>query len=152
MAQCLAFFLGVVPLQSITLLYVAVAILEIDDIPLKAGKKKLLYSRTKQYLSMSEALLAGITLKCPRILSSILWAFRDRQATDPKDKIYSLLGIVEASAIQRKSDPVPSDMAATTLDLKQIIIEHHAPQEEVYTSLTQAIITSSRPLNILGVR
>jgi hypothetical protein len=148
-ARCPMFFAGVVPLPPMTLFRAALAIFNLDDVPLTTGEKRLLYSGMKQFVSMFEVAIQVRNLHCPYVLSSLLWSFRDRQATDPRDKLYSLLGIVEASTIRSTTDHGPSDRTTTTFDLREIIINYRAPLEEVYTSLIKAIITSSQSLNIL---
>jgi hypothetical protein len=149
-ARYLMFFVGVAPLPPLTLFRAALEIFTtIDDVPLTTDEKRLLYSGMKQFVLMCDAKIQVGNLNCPHVLSSLLWSFRDREATDPRDKIYSLLGIVEASTMRSKAEHEPSDGTTTTLDSKQIIINYHAPLEEVYTSLIRAIITSSQSLNIM---
>ncbi len=65
-------------------------------------------------------------------LSNLLRITRDRDATDPRDKIYSLLAIV-----QLKNDPL-------------LKINYDRPVEEVYTDATRYCIEREQDLRVLG--
>ncbi|KAK3387360.1 heterokaryon incompatibility protein-domain-containing protein [Podospora didyma] len=64
-------------------------------------------------------------------LATLLWKFRDRLATDPRDKVYSLLGLVG------------------TADRDNIIVDYQAPVEDVFASVVRAVVLSSKSLNII---
>ncbi|KAK3315745.1 heterokaryon incompatibility protein-domain-containing protein [Apodospora peruviana] len=52
----------------------------------------------REYLTLSEIKLELEKRRPPQLLSSLLWSFRDRHATDPRDKVYSLMGVLSESS------------------------------------------------------
>jgi hypothetical protein len=149
MARNPVIFAGSLPLQPMTLLPVALEILLRDDIPLPTDERVVMFRGIKQFISMLEARINGTRLNSPHILTSLLWSFRDCEATDPRDKIYSLLGMIKAFNIESEAISPPSANTAAPLDLNQVIIDYQAPIEEVYASVARAIINCTQSLNII---
>ena len=143
------FFAGSLPIQSLNLFKVALGLLSRGDIPLPTEERLVMFRGIKQFISLFEARLNEARLTSPHTLTSFLWSFRDCEATDPRDKIYSLLGMVNALNIESEAIcPSPAN-TATPLDLTQIVIDYQAPIEEVYASVAKAIINCTRSLNII---
>jgi hypothetical protein len=70
-----------------------------------------------------------------------LTRIRARQATNPLDKIYSVLGLVQD--LQGNGDSEDA-----TLDA--LIMDYRAPVEDVYSSLVRAVVLKTRKLQILA--
>jgi hypothetical protein len=73
-----------------------------------------------------------------------LMRIRNRQATNPSDKIYSVLGLVLALHGQEE----PEDVATKGVDA--LIVDYKASVEDVYSSLVRAVVTKTKSLHILG--
>ncbi|KAK5265907.1 hypothetical protein LTR96_008808 [Exophiala xenobiotica] len=134
MARSPWIFAGSLPLQPIPLIHLAVEILLRDDIPLPTNERVTMFRGIKQFLSMSEIRINESRLNSAHILTALLWSFRDCEATDPRDKVYSLLGMFKAFNIKIEAISPPSADTAAPLDLNQIIINYQAPIEEVYAN------------------
>lgn len=73
-----------------------------------------------------------------------LMRIRNRQATNPLDKIYSVLGLVLALHGQEE----PEDAALDGVDA--LIVDYRASVEDVYSSLVRAVVTKTKSLHMLG--
>jgi hypothetical protein len=97
---------GYKAIKDVTLRDAAWKIFQMDSIPITPREKTALFNGIKQYLSLAEVKDRMQTDK-PCSLLTLLWTFRDRLASDPRDKIYSLLGVHD----QFKRVESPSTMA-----------------------------------------
>lgn len=97
---------GYKAIKDVTLRDAAWKIFQMDSIPITPREKTVLFNGIKQYLSLAEVKDRMQTDK-PCSLLTLLWTFRDRLASDPRDKIYSLLGVHD----QFKRVESPSTMA-----------------------------------------
>jgi hypothetical protein len=108
------------------------------------------FGSVKQFLSLAEAkgFLQDVSFQVPQtsLLTSFLWLFRDRQATDPRDKIYSLLGLFQTTPA-----PTKDEDGALDLDRSQLIVDYQSPKEEVYASFVKVVMDCTRSLDIICV-
>jgi len=82
----------------------------------------------------------------PTFITTLLWIFRNRGVTDPRDKIYSLLGVLEET---NGSEGCPVPGSQSIFKLEKLIIDYEAPVEDVYASLVDCVVSSTRSLNII---
>jgi hypothetical protein len=66
---------------------------------------------------------------------------RDRQASNPLDKIYSVLSLVG----DLYGSEEPEDIS-----LKKLIVDYNASVQDVYSSLVRAVVLKTRKIHILG--
>jgi hypothetical protein len=79
-------------------------------------------------------------------MTTLLWTFRDRLVTDPRDKIYSLLGIFERDS---NFEGTSAGGKSVGFDRQKLIIDYHMPVEEIYASLVDAVVSNTKSLNIV---
>lgn len=104
-----------------------------------------------QYLSLYELKLERMVQeedqdRDPTFFMTMLWIFRDRLATDPRDKIYSLLGLLESVSSTETSTVSGSQ---SLFQREKLIIDYEAPVEDIYASLVDYVVSGTRSLNIL---
>jgi len=105
---------------------------------MRAGMKELLSLLELKYdLSVGQP---------PCLLLTLLWLFRDRLSSDPRDKVYALLGLLEFAKAQETTAPGGS---RSGLDLDNIIIDYNAGLEDIYTSLVKAVVLDTGCLDII---
>jgi hypothetical protein len=79
-------------------------------------------------------------------LLTCLWNFRDRLTTDPRDKIYSLLGIASRFTSQ---DKIQGDTTKSNFGLRHLIVDYRASVEDVYTSLVRSMVVETQSLDVI---
>ncbi|OIW25329.1 hypothetical protein CONLIGDRAFT_673434 [Coniochaeta ligniaria NRRL 30616] len=138
-------------LDSFGLWTAAHGLFQMNPTCLNVPQRILMRNSMKQYLSLFEIKLEQRRRKnCdPEFATTLLWIFRDRFATDPRDKIYSLLGILETAC-----DPADNSYNGTDHDAggsmkHNLIIDYHAPTEDVYASLVDFVVSGTQSLNII---
>ena len=98
----------------------------------------------REWLRLSACLTAmgirGAGITSHRLLFWLM-RIRNRQATNPLDKIYSVLGLVLALQGQEE----PEDTA-----LDDLIMDYTASIEDVYSSLVRAVVVKTKSLHVLG--
>jgi hypothetical protein len=142
----LLFFGGFRVLPERDLFFAALAIFKIDLIPVALNERTAMYHGLKQYLSLFKV---KVSLNTPNSLSSLLWTFRDRCASDPRDKIYSLLGFLQASNTLGVRDLFGSIEAVRLLKVEDILIDYQAPIKYVYAILVRAVVLGTESLNMI---
>jgi hypothetical protein len=107
-----------------------------------------LLSGVKQYLSLAEI---KDRIKDGRECSflTLLWIFRDRLVSDPRDKIYSLLGLVQLGRADNRVDTSTTASYNRGLASKELLIDYDATVEDVYASAVKAIVLGTQSFNIL---
>lgn len=143
------FWVGCVPFNPMMMLRGALEIFGMDNIPLSTGERVAMLGGIKNFLSLIDTKVQFESIIDGHIFTSFLWSFRDHDATDPRDKVYSLLGVIEDSNVGFQTEISPSADIGATIDLNKIIVDYRAPVEEVYASLTRAIINATHSLNVI---
>jgi hypothetical protein len=80
------------------------------------------------------------------LLSTLLWLFRDRLSTHPRDKVYALFGLPNYSTAQKAAASCES---GSEPDLNDVIIDYDADLEAIYASLVKAIVFGTGQLDII---
>jgi len=82
----------------------------------------------------------------PDLLTRLLWKFRDSCATDPRDKVYSLLPLFE-----RGCSSFPGLGETNKFDQDLIILDYNdlTPIEKIYSSVVQSIVAATKKLDII---
>lgn len=76
---------------------------------------------------------------------TLLWTFRDRIASDPRDKIYSLLDFLQ----MRNSGDKQISSSNLGIATEELIIDYQADIEDVYASLVKSVVLGSDSIDIL---
>ncbi len=115
---------------------------------LTAYEENSLLSGIKQYMCLAEV---KDRIKEGRECSflTLLWTFRDRQASNPRDKIYSLLGLLNWQQSDTEGDPSSVASCDRGLVIEELIIDYEATVEDIYASLVKSVILGTNSLNIL---
>lgn len=80
-----------------------------------------------------------------RPLLHFLWKFWDNEATNPRDKVYALLGLLTTpDALTNLQDP-----SKLGYDPKSLIVDYGSKVEDVYKSTVKAIVMATRKPNVL---
>ncbi|KAH7407083.1 hypothetical protein DE146DRAFT_649237 [Phaeosphaeria sp. MPI-PUGE-AT-0046c] len=110
----------------------------------------VLRSAVKQYMCLAEV---KDRVKDGRECSflTLLWTFRDRLASNPKDKIYSLLGLLKPGVDDDVVEDHPSSATLCNrgLAVSELIVDYGANVEDIYASLVKAVILGTDSLNVL---
>jgi hypothetical protein len=80
------------------------------------------------------------------LLPTLLWKFRGRLATDPRDMIYSLLGLLD---IYFTDAGIRHPLDARRLKLEKLLVDYDTTVEDVYASLVDAVVSATESLNII---
>ena len=128
-------------------------------------KRTMLYG-VREYMMIHEVRNAWRMGSRPSGLSC-LCLFRDRDATDARDKVYALLGLVEDDGTKRPDpDPLYTELmgsdgtespkndsqtrrATQDLDLSKLIVNYGASIEDVFASLVEAMTSETKSLNVI---
>jgi len=112
--------------------------------PVRRDIKNAFYDGLTEWLELLACLTAmgtrGAGIQGHKLLFWLMRT-RNRQATNPLDKIYSVLGLVLALQGQEE----PEDAAINAL-----IVDYTASIEDVYSSLVRAIVVKTKSLHVLG--
>ncbi|KAH7411434.1 hypothetical protein BKA64DRAFT_639070 [Cadophora sp. MPI-SDFR-AT-0126] len=79
-------------------------------------------------------------------LLHLLFLYRDSVATDPRDKIYGILGLIPNSSKWERAERV----AFQGYDPSLLIVDYTAAIELVYASVVRSIVKATMSLNILS--
>lgn len=136
------------PVESFGLWQATQALFGMNPTCLDTPQRISMRSGMAQYLSLYELKVEWQTQGenqdwDPTFITTLLWIFRNRGVTDPRDKIYSLLGVLEASHSSKRF-PVSGSQS-----IEKLIIDYEAPVEDVYASLVDYVVSSTRSLNII---
>ncbi|EHK25672.1 uncharacterized protein TRIVIDRAFT_62340 [Trichoderma virens Gv29-8] len=137
-------------LQHLNVYLLATRVFETHPQGLTGSQKAEMFQGIKEYMSLMELkidLQQNLHNKRPPgIFLTLLWMFRDRLSTDPRDKIYALLGLFQSLEAE-----VPSSSLASPaeLDINHVIVDYGAEVENVYASVVRAMVLGTQSLNIL---
>lgn len=115
-----------------------------DAAPLTLGQREVMFTGMRDFLLVVEVKKQFEKGWSFYVLPSLLWKFRDRIASDPRDKIYSLLGLLSDNAISQNISS-----ATNSQTLKHLLIDYQALVENIYASLVQVVVTETGSLNII---
>lgn len=79
----------------------------------------------------------------PGSLFELLWRHRCARETDPRDKVYALLGLLE------KVGPKREDFTSGGYTKSLLLVDYHASVAEVYKSIVRATVDATKKLNVL---
>ncbi|KAH7090442.1 heterokaryon incompatibility protein-domain-containing protein [Paraphoma chrysanthemicola] len=107
-----------------------------------------LLSGVKQYMCLAEV---KDRIKDDRECSflTLLWTFRDRLASDPRDKVYSLLGLLRSKLEDDQGRPSSVVACDRGLAFEELIVDYKATVEDVYASVVKSAIIGMDSLNVL---
>jgi hypothetical protein len=137
------------PLWPTRMFLAAIALQSMAGVPLPPSELIAMRSGMKQFIAMFDPKLLDHKPNFPHTLSYLLWSFRDRKATDPRDKVYALLGMVEALCNGNGADGRDLLQTPSTPEMQQVIFDYRAPVEVVYASVVRMIITTTKSLNVI---
>ncbi|KAH7075690.1 heterokaryon incompatibility protein-domain-containing protein [Paraphoma chrysanthemicola] len=106
-----------------------------------------LLSGVKQYMCLAEV---KDRIKDDRECSflTLLWTFRDRLASDPRDKVYSLLGLVRSKLDEDQGRPSSVVACDRGLAFEELVVDYEATIEDVYASVVKSVIIGTDSLNV----
>jgi hypothetical protein len=138
------------PLQPVSLYLLANQVFETQQQCLTGSQTAEMLSGIKEYLSLMELkidLQQNLHNKRPPCLFlTLLWMFRDRLSTDPRDKIYALLGLFRSLEAEGSSSSLASPRE---LDINHLIVDYGVEVEDVYGSFVKATVMGTQSLNII---
>jgi len=151
MARLPVFLLGCFPAQPMHLFLTGSATSKETIVELSVPQRASLWRGNKQWITLLEATFLIHEFNHEDILTTLLWGFRDRLATDPKDKIYSLLGMVEYANARLSRTPPAPPATRHLLDTSQIRIDYRPETslEDVYASVVLSVVSQTSSLNII---
>ena len=82
------------------------------------------------------------------ILLELLWQFRDNGVTDPRDKIYGILGLVEKIANENGNQTVEPQWIGLYSPI--VLVDYEATTPEVYKAVASAVLQKTQKLDILS--
>ncbi|PQE10370.1 heterokaryon incompatibility -domain-containing protein [Rutstroemia sp. NJR-2017a WRK4] len=148
-AKSCVIFVDSFPLRPSKMFLAAFALQSMAGVPLPPSELIAMRSGMKQFIAMFDPKLVDHKPNLPRTLSYLLWSFRDRKATDPRDKVYALLGMVEALCNGSGADGRDLLQTPSMPEMQQVIFDYRAPVEDVYASVVKMIITTTKSLNVI---
>ncbi|PQE28157.1 heterokaryon incompatibility protein [Rutstroemia sp. NJR-2017a BBW] len=148
-AESCEIFVDSFPLLHDKIFLAAFELQSMAGVPLPPSELIAMRSGMKQFIAMCDPKLVDHEPNLPRTLSYLLWSFRDRKATDPRDKVYALLGMVEALCNGNGADGRDLLQTPSTPEMQQVIFNYRAPVEDVYASVVKMIITTTKSLNVI---
>jgi len=115
---------------------------------LSPSEKISMRTGMRQYLSLFEIRLETNMRPSldPMFVTALLWIFQDRLVTDPRDKIYSLLGIFKGNSDASQAFPEGN---LPCFDRDRLIVDYHVNVGDVYASLVDAVVSGTNSLNII---
>ncbi|KAL5313536.1 hypothetical protein ACEPPN_017956 [Leptodophora sp. 'Broadleaf-Isolate-01'] len=149
MAKRPCLYSDALPLQPKRLLAAILYILNADKIPLNVDDRVQLLKGAKQMMMIIQARKTIHELEPKDLLTVLLFNFRDCDATEPHDKIYALLGMIEFSNNRLVQLKGHIGEALSLLDTSRILIDYSAEFEEVCTSVVRAVVHQTTSLNII---
>ncbi|KAL5316373.1 hypothetical protein ACEPPN_015418 [Leptodophora sp. 'Broadleaf-Isolate-01'] len=148
MTQCTVFN-GHRPISMANLWTVTLELFKLTPTTLSISQKRAMRDGMKEYLC-----LVGIKLDLEHrpfsnLATSLLWIFRDRLATNPRDKIYSLMGLIKEASGKRRNGSENYLVHVTGVDLQKLINDYGATVEDIFESLVESVISTTGSLNII---
>jgi hypothetical protein len=125
--------------------------MDLRDLPAEVERWELVAGMRRCCL-LGQVLLSWNYCTSEKLFVALLWACRDQKATDPRDKIYALLGLFEKSQLPEvlaevdgwEGDNRPSNFERTILKA-----DYRASVEDVYTSAVKAVVSATGCLDII---
>jgi hypothetical protein len=98
----------------------------------------------KQYLTLLELKINANGLDRPSYypLTTLLWLFRDRISSDPRDTVYASLGMLDNTSLSVENTK-PSGKAGAHPIFDYLIRDYNAPFEEVCASLVKTVVLNA---------
>jgi hypothetical protein len=81
-------------------------------------------------------------------MPQLLCMFRDQLASDPRDKIYSILGLLKTSD-DESTEAAVRTTRSQEFDRQSLPVDYTAPIEEVYARVVKAMILATGQLDII---
>lgn len=143
-------FSGCVPIRVVQLLRATQILRSVRTFPMDTDKSNALRQGLREFTTLFSVLFI-LELKDPlERLLALLWNFRDRLATDPRDKIYSVLGFLDYN-LPTKAGPGRPCVFPEASIMPELLISYEptVDSEDAYASFVQAFVNRTKSLNIL---
>ena len=137
------------PIHSDHLYKAALQLFALDPVGLTSAQKVAMRDGMREYINLFETKALLQTKVVPRLLTALLWIFRDRQVTDPRDKVYSLLALVQEHGRSRRDESGSAPELLSGLCMRKLVLDYAAEVEDIYASLVDAVLSATHSLNIL---
>lgn len=116
------------------------------DIP--TAQRRALLTGIKRYLHLIQAAILYYGDSPMLHLLRFLCIFRDQSASDPRDKVYSLLGLLQPS-INESTEAEIQTASSLGFHRPTLPIDYTAPIEEVYARTVKAVVLATGLLDII---
>lgn len=125
--------------------------MELRDLPEEVERWELVAGMRRCCL-LGQVLLSWNYCTSEKLFVALLWACRDQKATDPRDKIYALLGLFEKSQLPEKLAEVDGwegDNRPPNFDRTMLTADYRASVDDVYTAAVKAVVSATGCLDII---
>lgn len=126
--------------------------MELRDLPPEVGHRWELVAGMRRCCLLGQVLLSWNYCTSEKLFVALLWACRDQKATDPRDKIYALLGLFEKSQLPKilaEVDGWEGENRPPNFDPTMLLIDYHASVEDIYSSAVKAVVSATGCLDII---
>jgi hypothetical protein len=126
---------------------------EMRDLSAEAGARWNLIAGLRRCCLLGQVLLSWNYCSSEQLFVALLWACRDQEATDPRDKIYALLGLFERSqlpSILAEVDLWEGEKRAPNFEEGTLVVDYGRSVEDVYASVVCAVVRATGNLDVIS--